>query len=166
MKNYTDSDYALNKYSEGIVYRFADKIIEVALEDYLTENPGKTEDDFLKLKAFSDADYHESDKSGYRQSWKNVPIGDLAETNVCSVPSAEYAVVDEPEEAERMETRLTLAKGALDKLTEVQRRRYIQYHADGLSSYKIAELEGKDHKTILESLRAAEKKIKKFLADD
>ena len=46
MKNYKDSDYALNKFSEGIVYRFADRIVEIAQEDYLAENPGKTAQDF------------------------------------------------------------------------------------------------------------------------
>lgn len=43
MKNYKDSDYALNKFSEGIVYRFADRIVEITLEDYLAENPGYIE---------------------------------------------------------------------------------------------------------------------------
>ena len=33
MKNYKDSDYALNKFSEGIVYRFADRIAEITLEE-------------------------------------------------------------------------------------------------------------------------------------
>ena len=46
LKNYTDSDYAINKYSEGIVYKFADGIVEVTLADYLRDNPGKTEEDF------------------------------------------------------------------------------------------------------------------------
>lgn len=59
MKNFKDSDYALNKFSEGIVYRFADRIVEITLDDYLTENPGKTEQDFLELKALSDEIYHE-----------------------------------------------------------------------------------------------------------
>ena len=39
MKNYTDSDYALNKFSDGIVYRFSDGIEEVTLDKYLVENP-------------------------------------------------------------------------------------------------------------------------------
>jgi len=163
MKNYTDSDYALNKYSEGIVYRFADKTVVVTLADYLAENPGKTAEDFQLLKELSDADYYESDRSAYRQSWKNVPIGALVETDACAAPSAEYAVIDEPEEIKRSKAKMNIAKGALDNLTEVQRRRYIMYHIDGLSTYKIGEIEGKDHKTIFESLHAAEKKIKKFL---
>jgi len=54
MKHYTNSDYALNKYSEGIVYRFADSIVEITLADYLAENPSKTEGDFRELKELSD----------------------------------------------------------------------------------------------------------------
>ena len=53
MNNYRKSDYAVNKFSEGIVYRFNSETIEVTLEDYLKENPGKTEQDFQKLKAIS-----------------------------------------------------------------------------------------------------------------
>ena len=51
MRDYRKSDYAINKYSPNIVYRFHDEIIEVSLEDYLKENPDKTEQDFAELKA-------------------------------------------------------------------------------------------------------------------
>lgn len=51
MKNYRKSDYALNKYRKGIVYKFADGIVEVTLEDYLRENPDKTETDFPSPQA-------------------------------------------------------------------------------------------------------------------
>lgn len=54
MWNYRKNDYAANKYSPNIVYRFNDEIIEISLEDYLEENPDRTEQDFLKLKALSD----------------------------------------------------------------------------------------------------------------
>lgn len=59
MKNYHKSDYALNKYRKGIVYKFADGIVEVKLEDYLRENPDKTEADFQALKRLSDEWYLE-----------------------------------------------------------------------------------------------------------
>ena len=49
LKNYRDSDNALNKYSQGIVYKFADGIVEVTLEDYLHDNPDKTEAGFAEL---------------------------------------------------------------------------------------------------------------------
>jgi len=31
LKNYRESDYALNKYSQGIIYKFADGVVEVTL---------------------------------------------------------------------------------------------------------------------------------------
>ena len=39
MRNYKSSDYAINKYSEGIVYKTANQIIEISLDDYLKANP-------------------------------------------------------------------------------------------------------------------------------
>ena len=56
MKHYTNSHYTLNKYSQGIVYKFADEIVEITLADYLASNPNKTEADFLALKELSDSD--------------------------------------------------------------------------------------------------------------
>lgn len=64
MKNYHKSDYALNKYRKGIVYKFADGIVEVTLEDYLRENPDKTEADFQALKRLSDEWYLKSGTVG------------------------------------------------------------------------------------------------------
>ena len=54
MRDYRKSDYAINRYSPNIVYRFHDEIVEVSLEDYLKESPDKTAQDFTKLKALSD----------------------------------------------------------------------------------------------------------------
>ena len=63
MRNYKDSDYALNRYSQGIVYKFADGIVEVTREDYLRDNPDQTEDDFAQLKALSDEIYYLQDRA-------------------------------------------------------------------------------------------------------
>jgi DNA-directed RNA polymerase specialized sigma24 family protein len=38
--------------------------------------------------------------------------------------------------------RAALAKKALDKLTEIQRRRYLMYHVEGMATRKIADIEG------------------------
>jgi DNA-directed RNA polymerase specialized sigma24 family protein len=165
VKNYRDSDYALNKHSGGIVYRFADGIVEVTLADYLADNPDKTESDFTALKALSDEDYREQDRIGYRQTWKDVPLDALAETELFAAPSPEAAFIDAPEEAERQRSRAVLAKKAWDKLTEVQRRRYLMCHVEGLTLREIAQIEKTNFKTVYESLSAAEKKIKKILAD-
>ena len=39
MRNFDKSDYALNKFSEGIVYKFSNEIREITKEQYLRENP-------------------------------------------------------------------------------------------------------------------------------
>jgi hypothetical protein len=168
MKNYQNSDYALNKHSGGIVYRFADgSRFTITPAAYLAENPDKTEADFLALKSFSDEDYHEQDKTDYRQTWKDAPLDVLAETEFCSVPSPEAAVIDateETEESERRRNRAALAKKALDKLTCVQRRRYLLHTVGGLTTREIADLDKVTHQSVVECLAAAEKKIKKVLA--
>ena len=168
MKNYQNSDYALNKYSGGIVYRFADEIVEVTLADFLADNPGKTEADFRALKELSDADYYASDRAENAQTKKNSPFDEMDETLLCGEPSPEETLIgeiEEQEEAERYQERLNTANRALDKLTDVQRRRYLMYHVDGLTLRQIADVEGVVHTKIQNSIEAAKKKIKKVLAD-
>ena len=65
-QNYRKSDDAINKNSPNIVYRFHNEIIEITLEDYLKENPDKTEHDFAELKALSDQIYYEQDRARER----------------------------------------------------------------------------------------------------
>ena len=163
MKNYQDSDYALNKYSEGIVYRFADGIVEYTLADYLAENPGKTEADFRELKAFSDANYLASDRSDCRQTRNNVSIHSMEDSDAFGGETPEEEVIERPEREAEESKRLALAREALDRLTEVQRRRYLLYTAHGLTTRQIAEKEGASQRTIMDSIQWAEKKIKKFL---
>ena len=52
---------------------------------------------------------------------------------------------------------------AIKKLTPLQQQRLIHHYFEGVSIRKIAEEEGTDHKTVLESMTAAVKKLKKFL---
>jgi len=167
MKNYMDSDYALNKKNTGaIVYRFADgSLLEVTLADYLAENPGKTEEDFQILKALSDADYRERDRDEYRQTWKNVTINGLEETDCCAGDALEDEVIEQPEREVLEAARHELALQALDLFTEAQRRRYLLYAADGLTTREIAAREGASQRTVMDSIQWAEKKIKKFLAN-
>jgi len=167
MSNYQNSDYALNKFSEGIVYRFADEIVEVTLADFLKENPGKTEADFLALKEFSDSNYYEDDRATYRQTWKDMPFADADENLLNAETSAEGAYfgdIKAHEEDSWHQKQVDAMRHVLDKLTEVQRRRYLQHHVKGLSAREIAKQEGTNHKSVLESLNGAEKKIKKVLA--
>ena len=80
MKNYRKSDYALNKFSEGIVYQFSDGIVEISMADYLRDNPGKTKKDFLELKAISDDIYLEQVRLETAQGNKLFSLADLEGT--------------------------------------------------------------------------------------
>ena len=167
MKNYTNSDYALNKINkDAIVYRFATGIVEVTITDYLAENPGKTGADFRELKKLSDADYFERDRNENAQTKRNTPFDELAETGLCCAPSPEDLLVggiDAREDAEMRQRHLETANLALGTLSNIQRRRYLMYHVDGLSEQKIADIEGSTQQAVSKCLYWAEKKINLFL---
>ena len=166
MKNFTNSDYALNKHSEGIVYKFTDGIVEINLEDYLKENPMRTDADFQAIKKLSDEIYLEEANRNYRQTYKNIPIlpcHTALETECATVKAAD-SFIDEQEEEKRHKERVALAHKALRMLTETQRRRYLLYHIEKLTVRQIAIMERVNHSKIQKSLNSAEKKIKKFFA--
>lgn len=124
MWNYRKNDYAANKYSPNIVYRFNDEIIEISLEDYLEENPDRTEQDFLKLKALSDEIYYEQDRAENTQTRKNISIQGMEEMNCCATRSLE----DEWEEFEVERQNYRYAKLALGQLfTTVDIYGHLQY---------------------------------------
>jgi hypothetical protein len=125
MKNYTDSDYAINKFSKGIVYRFTnDFFVEITLERYLAENPEKIEVDFLELKALSNEIYHKQDKSENSQTKKNTSLTLLEETDECSTKSLEdeyFASLDKKNEPTFIGGIAVLNAC----LTKTQKRRYL-----------------------------------------
>ncbi|HZJ77703.1 MAG TPA: hypothetical protein VFD52_02725 [Clostridia bacterium] len=166
MKNYRDSDYAANKKAKGIVYRFSNQTIEITLEDYLRENPDKNEADFTELKSLSDEIYLKQVRAENAQTKKNVSIHSLEATTLCCVASPEDALIAAEEQAENQRQRREIAAKAISTLTEVQRRRYLLSTVQGLSTWQIAAMEGANQKAVYESLKAAEKKIKKVLAND
>ena len=166
MKNFRDSDYAANKNAKGIVYRFANQTIEITLEDYLRENPDKNEANFIELKSLSDGIYLKQVRAENAQTKKNVYIHSLVETTLCCVASPEDALIEAEEQSEKQSMRRKIASKVLSTLTEVQRRRYLLSTVQGLSTWQIAAMEGTNQKSVYESLQAAEKKIKKVLAND
>ena len=160
MRNYKDSDYALNRYSQGIVYKFADGIVEVTLEEYLRDNPDKTEEDFAELKALSDEIYYQQDRQEYRVSHRNVSISGMEDTLVASALSVDAELIQKAEEKKALEAAICLLKNG--KLTDIQKRRFYLHFFQGLSTRQIAKLEGINQKTAWESLMWAEKKLKKI----
>ena len=158
MKNYQDSDYALNRYSPNIVYRMATGIIEVTLADFLVEYPGKTEADFVVLKAFSDDIYKEQDRAGNVQTKKNVHLN---ETMVDSdeVPFDEAFLDELDRETAGKAFAALIADGSM---TEKQARRFRLRIFEGLTFREIAEREWISVKAVQQSVAAAVDKLKKY----
>lgn len=164
MKNYRDSDYAHNKFNPGIVYRFADSIVVVTQEDYLLENPDRTEQDFRALKALSDHIYLEQVTEENAQTYKNVSLHSLLEVSDTTEPSPQERL--EEQETAVMEAQALHGVQAFlrsGKLTSTQRRRFALFYIQGLSTRQIAELESVSQYSIWECIQACEKKMRNFL---
>ena len=162
-RNYRQSDYAKNKYSSNIVYTGSDETIEITLEQFLEENPGMTEEDFVYWKNWSDDDYCTIDRKDSIEAKHTVSIHSIEETELVSVPSAEDIVIEKLSRENQRVYTMKDAEAVLSKLTDIQRRRYLLYEVCGLSTPQIALSEGVSQYTVWESIDAAKKRIKKVL---
>ena len=139
------SIYALNKKDpDAIVYMDANEVIvRLTREDFASEK------EFLKWKAWSDADYHETEKKGRSFNDNRVALDDYLDV-VGAVQSAEDEFFSE------------LLKA------DVQAKQYLRiwlYNAERKSVTEIARLEGVTKASVSLSLARAIKKIsKKFAA--
>ena len=100
-----------------------------------------------------------------KRQLRGTSIFDLDETVDCRCPAVP-SFVDQQEKAEQEEqehnARVNGVREALSALTEIQLRRLCMYHLQKMTYQEIAAAEGiKDHKSIRESVKAAEKKFKK-----
>ena len=167
MKKYQDTDYALNKFSKGIVYKFTDNIIEITLSDYLSENPEKTAEDFYKFKAISDEIYLKQAQDEDTKTRRNIPLKQVEDALICERPTPEQEVLtalNECEEDIRKNKLLEIAKLSLQSLTIIQRRRYLMYHVYNLNMRQIVDIEGVGISKIHKSINTAKNKINEFIS--
>jgi len=155
-----NSIYALNKRdSDAIVYPSADgKLIRVTREDF------PSEEEFLAFKKWSDENFHEEEKLDHREANHILSVDDLSEAAL-AVPAADVIMERQHERAEKRRIASDMVVKLKDKLTDRQFRRLWMYHVDGLTIDEIGEIEGNTHQAISKSITAAEKKIKKFSAN-
>lgn len=160
MRNYKSSDYAINKYSEGIVYKTANQIIEISLDDYLKANPDKTEQDFKELKALSDKIYLEQDRTENRITQKTLFLENTKQIQDVTALTIEENYI---EKLDKQYISLAFKKFLKDSsLTEVQKRRFIMHIFKNLSIRKIAEIENVHFTSVQESITSAKRKLKKI----
>jgi len=166
----TTSDWTRNKKSAAIIYADATgNITEITLARFLADSPENTIEQFQRLKALSDMLFHAEDKSEREQADLETPLEYVSAEY--AAPSAEDVVCNADEETcqayiKRKTKMAALVPHVLDKLTPVQRKRYLLHFGDGLTTRRIAEIDGVSHVAVIDSLAAAQKKIEKFLSKE
>ena len=160
MRRFQNTDYVRNKYSKGILYKVSDGYIEVTLEDYIKENPDKTEEDFMELKQISDAIYYEQDQeeASYARRKEEVEVEEIMDEEVSSLDIS----LIEQEEKEEMTKAVKQLLNNKD-LTFIQRRRFYLHFFEGMSYREIAKQEGIYYTSVRDSIQLAIKKIKKYI---
>lgn len=152
------SIYALNKKDpDAIVYRDADGYIR-----RLTRADFSSEEEFLQWKAWSDENYHDTEKREHIHSDNTLSLYGLSD-EAASVPSPEDDMVDKHSEQERTQLALLVRQGLTSCLTPAQRRRLWLYCVDKLTEDEIARMEHVKQQSISECLQRAIRKMKKFL---
>ena len=154
------SSYALNKKDpNAIVYIDANDVIS-----RLTREDFTSEEEFLKWKSLSDADYHASEKEDHVYANHILVLDELSE-KAASIPAVDVCMEqahDRSEEIRRSTKKVTQIK---KHLTNTQFRRVWMYFVDGMTIDEIGDVEGVSHQNISKSIGAAMKKMKKLFPD-
>ena len=154
----TASIYALNKKEpNAIIYTDADKhIIRLTRDDFAAE------EEFLRWKDWSDADYHLTEKQDHVQSNHTMPMGDL--TDAVGVAEGPEVILEKRmEQQAQREYSAEIILRMRGYLTDTQFRRVWMYCAEKMTEARIAEMEGASQCSIAESIGTALKKIRRLL---
>ena len=151
------SDYAMNKRdAEAIVCKSS-----TGIHIRLTRRDFASPEEFEQWKAWSDEDYHATEKADHVYSNHTVPVDKLVEVSITVIsPEDELMEVFSRQEQEELYRRLET--GLETRLTPAQRRRLWLYCVEGLTVEEIAGVEQKRHQSISECLQSAKKKMKEF----
>ena len=152
------SIYALNKKDpNAIVYTDADgNLIRLTRDDFASE------EEFLRWKKLSDADYHGEENADHLYYDGTLSLEGLSEEAIAT-PSAEEGYIAVINLSERQLLGKLLLEGMGDKLTENQRKRLWLYCVDGLTLREIADTEDANHANIRKSILRAKEILKNFL---
>ena len=151
-----NSIYALNKRDpDAIVYMDRGKPIRVTEEDLAAKA------EFPKLKAWSDENYHETEKKNHVEGNHTVSIEGIAER---------FLAIEGPEvRMEREFDREQAARNAIQKtdriqeiLTRKQFKRLWRHYIEEMTEAEIAAAEKISQQAVSKSIRQAEEKIKKI----
>lgn len=119
------------------------------------------EEEFLKWKSLSDADYHASEKEDHVYANHTLALDELSE-EAASIPAADICMEqahDRVAEIRRSTQKVTQIR---KHLTDTQFRRMWMYFVDGMTIDEIGKVEGVSHQAISLNITAAIRKIKKY----
>lgn len=161
MNEYNKSNYALNKKSKGIVYQYADgSRLEITFEKIAASDPTFTEQDFEKLKEFSDELFHDEAKGDWRYNYhKTMPLLEDVNSDDISTPPLEDWLMKRLDDKEFSEK---LRKAMADLLTPTQQRRLKMFLFEGLTTREIAKAEDTVQRAVWDSITASRKRLKNF----
>lgn len=172
-KNFKNESYAVNKYSEEMVYKSVTGDYSITLEQFLRENPGMTEKDYLYWKNISDELYQEEAVKMNAIQRKEVPLEEIKDTLLVSTPSAEDVFLRSEDSEEYDENRLTeeeikdpafILKLAKEVLHEIHLKRFIAYYFENKKIKDIAASEYVHRSTISHSIHKSERILRARLA--
>jgi DNA-directed RNA polymerase specialized sigma24 family protein len=163
----TDTDWMRNKNTTAIVYHHALGEEIITLEIFLAASSENTPKMFAELKAKSDELYKAEDDAERTIYENELPL--YYESEKCAAPSIEDSIfgdsagIERQAYLERSSWLSNLLPQIKAKLTLKQFRRLLMARHDGLTVRQIAKIEGCSHPSVIESLHAADKKIKKIM---
>lgn len=160
MKKYNQTDYAINKKSPHIVYAYGDEIVEITIDDYLKQNPTKSEEDFKVLKELSDEIYHEQAVEENKNNRNTVKLDDYADSLLSTSKCVLQGMIDEDDLRKTNRATYKLLKSG--ELTDVQRSRFIEHYINGKSAREIAKKEDVNVTSVTRSLAYSRSKLKKY----
>ena len=159
-KNFRESDYAINKGKQGVVYRMPNnQLLEITFEICLKDDPTLTREKFEEIKMYSDENYHEvANMESLQKHYEIMALDVNRDTEVLAAPSVEDILFHEPKK------KITISyvkKAAMQILPEIQKRRFLMW-LKGLKYREIAEIDGVSTTAIGNSIEKSIKNINKF----
>lgn len=153
-----NSDPARNKRdADAIVYQDAGgNTIRLTREDF------SSEEEFLLWKAWSDADYHRTEKNDHLYAHHTASIEVLI-GQLPTVPSMDAELGEAYDRQEQVCIHTEAMELLKSGLSEIQFRRLWMHHVEGRTVREIAQKEGDGYQRVHKSIQAAEKNIFKIL---
>ena len=152
----TNTQYALNKRNpNAIVYidAFGEKT------EILADALGKEE--FSKWKALIDDSLHKEEKEDHIYHDHTISVGDITLAGY-TIPDHATVMMDAELHREREALKEQVGLAFFTRLTYTQQSRFWLNAVEGISTRKIATMEGATHQSVCESIERARKNILNF----